>query len=217
VPGRPRRGTRRRPEAGVRGVVGEYTGLAGREAQLQHHGVQRRGFVAGDLQRLEQVAEAELQPGHARMRRGQRVREAQPARALDVEEQADRLADAVRAFGRFERLGCRQHVLDRFDLGQVQQREPGADHGSHIGLEVLRAARVDPRDQRLARGARGGAGQQALQRLACIGLAIRLTESSRSKESASASPRRALSNSSGRDPGTKSLLRMVDSVCPASA
>ena len=107
------------------------------------------------------------------MRRGQLVREAQPARALYVEEEADRLGDAVRAFGRFERFGCGEDVFGRFDLGEVQQREPGADHGAHIGLEVLRVARVDPRDQRLARGAGGRAGQQALQRVACIGLAAR--------------------------------------------
>ena len=46
-------------------VVGEHAGLAGGEAQRKLHLLDRGGVAAVDAERLEQVGEAELEPGDA--------------------------------------------------------------------------------------------------------------------------------------------------------
>ncbi|EEF22002.1 conserved hypothetical protein, partial [Ricinus communis] len=77
-------------DIGEHGVVGKDVRLGRGHAHREHRRGHRRRVAAVDAERLEQVAQPKLQPGHARVRRGQFRRAAQGGRRLDVQQQPDR-------------------------------------------------------------------------------------------------------------------------------
>jgi hypothetical protein len=119
-----------------------------------------RGSVAAvDAERLEQVAEAELEAGDARVGLADLGREAERPRRLDAYEKPHRLRQPARALAAGERVGGGAHVVGRLDHGQVDEIDIGADDRLDIGVEVRRRQAVDTDDDDLAVGARPPRGE----------------------------------------------------------
>jgi hypothetical protein len=126
-----------------------------------------------DAQRLEQVAQAQLQAADQRVRGSELGRALQRTRGLDVQQQADRRVGghAVGRRGLFDGLRGGHHVVWRLGLGQVDEGHARLRHRLHVGQEVRRVQRVHAHDQPLGAAAAGVALQRRAQRLPRLGLA----------------------------------------------
>ncbi|MNN13877.1 hypothetical protein D3C81_1269230 [compost metagenome] len=140
-------------------VAGEHTGFGGGHFHGKQGGVHVRR-ITGDAVGREKVAQSQLQAGHARMRGRQLGCQAQPARGFDVDQQADRAADAIGHFGLFQRRDHVTHLRHGFDLGNIEQPHARHGHRGQIGAEVRAVGAIGTHDDQLAAGADVGAGEE---------------------------------------------------------
>ena len=110
------------------------------QAQRQHHRAQRVGLVAFDAERLEQVGQAQLQAGDARMGRGQLRGVGQRPRGFYGDQEFPGEAGVG---GVVDRGAQRAGALD---LGQVQHVDGQAAQRGQVGGIVGGIGGVDADD-----------------------------------------------------------------------
>src|SRR5690606_20447299 len=137
-------------EVGMGAIAGEHAGLGGGQRQAEHHRVQVGRVVAADALRFEQVAQAELEAGHARVRGGDLGGVAQPARGFDVDQQARHGGAGCACDRAFDVRDHLAHLRGRFELGHVEQAGAGGHDRSQVGGEVRAAGGVDAHDRQRA-------------------------------------------------------------------
>ena len=155
-------------------VAGPHAGLGRGQAHGELHAVHGPGVRPIDAERLEQIAQAELQADHAPMGARDLDGEPQAARRLDIDKKADGLRDPSPGLAPGEHGGRGPHVLRGLRLGHVDHVHAGPGHGGHVRFEVRGSQSVHPHDEDLAAGPRGRLLQERFQRPSRLALSALL-------------------------------------------